>query len=303
VLDALRHPEWVFRRYYWSWVIRRRRPTVLTKRTANGLLSFDTRDQTIGRALYIKRRYETELVHHALAVLRAEGHLSHTPAGCVLDIGANIGVICIALLEHGYFREAVAVEPDPMNFALLERNVAQNGFRDRIRCFQYALSAQAGTALLERSEGNWGGHHILAAAADRPSGTARGATVQVGAVTLDRLVMDDQTLRRPDSVGLLWMDVEGHEGWCLKGARQFAARGVPVVTEFWPDGTTRSGMTAGEYSALLTGAFTHFYLGPDEESPTRAFRKYPISEIARLFTRRLGHPECTIILVHAPWPG
>ncbi len=65
-------------------------------------------------------------------------------------MGANVGVTSVALLKYVHF-EALALEPDPANFALLERIIAQNGFQDRIRSFQCALSSQEGTTTSEFS--------------------------------------------------------------------------------------------------------------------------------------------------------
>jgi FkbM family methyltransferase len=291
VAAALLHPPWVWRRLYWSWVIRRQPPAVLTKTTANGRLSFDTRDHTIGRALYVKRQYEMDLVQAALATLRAGGHLSPHPSGCVIDIGANIGVICIALLKHGYFREAVAIEPDAANFALLERNVAQNGLRDSIRCLERALSNEEGVFALERSPDNWGGHRLGAPTQNQGGGVA--------AITLDGLVSRDARLSRPDSVSLVWIDVEGHEGWCFAGARRLLSRGVPVVAEFWADGIVRAGMSPGDYAKLLGEIFTHFYAEADAAGSSRRFIRHPIAEIPRLFERFPWTRERNIILVNA----
>jgi FkbM family methyltransferase len=278
-------------------VIRRRPPTVLTKTTANGRISFDTRDHTIGRALYIKRQYEIDRVHAALATLHADGFLPLHPTGCVIDIGANIGIICIALLKQGYFREAVAIEPDPANFALLERNVAQNGMRDSVRCLRAALSDREGMLRLERSRDNWGGHHVGAPAS--PPSADDQLAIGVAALTLDGLVASDARLSRPDSVSLVWIDVEGHEGWCFAGARRLLGRGVPVVAEFWADGIVRAGMSPTEYARLVGELFTHFYAGPDEAAPARPFARHPISDIPSLFERFPRTRERNIILVNA----
>ncbi len=78
----------------------------------------------------------------------------------MLDVGANIGMICIALMLQNYFKRAIAFEPDPKNFRLLVKNVAQNGLENRIDCFPYALSSAAGEAELELSPHNSGDNHL-----------------------------------------------------------------------------------------------------------------------------------------------
>jgi len=53
----------------------------------------------------------------------------------VLDVGANLGVISIGMLVNGDVAAAIGVEPDPDNYALLERNIAQNLCGDRYNPF------------------------------------------------------------------------------------------------------------------------------------------------------------------------
>jgi hypothetical protein len=47
----------------------------------------------------------------------------------------------------------------------------------------------------------------------------------------------------PGQVGLLWMDIQGHEGHALAGARMLVTRGVPVVFEFSPEHLQLAGGT------------------------------------------------------------
>lgn len=289
-IDALFHPNWIWRRLQWSWMLRRSRPSIRTVRTANGLISFDTRDHTIGRALYIKRQYEMDLIRDAMRALRRDGYLDLDPSGCVLDVGANIGIISIALIKERYFSRALAIEPDPENFALLERNVRQNELESQVRCLAHAVSNRTGTLLLARSE-NWGGHYIT----QSEDGALPVQAVQ--AITLDELVAHDPELRAPDSVSLIWIDVEGYEAWCLAGARQLLARRIPVVSEFWADGMARAGTTASDYAKLTAELFTHFYVA--SRGSARGFMRYPIGDISLLFDRLSREREHNIILVNA----
>ena len=43
-----------------------------------------------------------------------------------LDIGANIGVICIPAVSRGLVEEAIAIEPESENFKLLKLNISLN---------------------------------------------------------------------------------------------------------------------------------------------------------------------------------
>ena len=46
-------------------------------------------------------------------------------------------------------------------------------------------------------------------------------------------MVDDGRLD-PETVGLLWLDIEGHELEALQGARTLIGRSIPIVMEFDP---------------------------------------------------------------------
>src|SRR5262249_5865170 len=136
-----------------------REPRILTAKTANGILSFSNMDLHNAATLYIQRAWEIGLIRRSMEFLAKAG--LRTPArDLAIDAVANIGMICIALLRLGYFREAIAVEPGPENFDLLTRNIAQNGMTGRIRPIACALSDNAGTVEMELSPLNFGDHRV-----------------------------------------------------------------------------------------------------------------------------------------------
>ena len=230
-----------------------RRDRVLTVPTANGLLSFSNRDVHNGRALYVQRQWEVGLMRGVLRHLRAEGLVSDH-AKVVIDAGANIGMIAVGMLTQGHFREAVAVEPDPDNFAFLLRNIVQNRLAGRIHPVRAALGDGAGTVELERSDANFGDHRVrgesraaaLMGEEDRPR-------VPVPLRTLDDVLADLSI--DPSKVGLVWVDVQGYEGRLLRGASATLSRGAPVLAEVWPYGIRRTGMDRDEYVEIVRELF------------------------------------------------
>ena len=59
-----------------------------------------------------------------------------------VDLGANVGAFTVLVASLGC--RVTSYEPDPDNFALLERNVALNGFEDRVNLVRAAVVAHAG---------------------------------------------------------------------------------------------------------------------------------------------------------------
>jgi FkbM family methyltransferase len=276
------HPSLFTRKLRWQMLYAGARRDV-TVESYNGRLTFDSRDKLIGKTLYVNHAYERRHLEDAQAVLAAGGYL---PKGrdLLIDVGANIGMICVAFLKHRWATRAMAFEPAPENFRLLLHNVAQNGLADRIQCMPYALSSQAGELELELSDYNSGDHRIRHAAAAGAYREDQRPTVRVAVRSLDSALAEAGT--NANAVQLVWVDIQGHEARFLQGARNTIARRVPVVSEFWPYGIFRSGTTREEYVSTVSSLFTHFHrLGRD------SLTRHPIAEIDRLFDELAGPKE------------
>jgi FkbM family methyltransferase len=257
-----------------------RPPRVLTVPTANGVLSFSNTDSVVAKGLYIGRAWELDFITETMTYLRREGYVPASPGDLMLDVGANIGMICIAMLRHRFFREALAFEPAPDNFAFLDRNVHQNGMQGRIRTYRCALSDMSGEMLLELSAENVGDHRLRA----RPATAARlgeeqRQTVSVPVRTLDEVMAADDA---PDAerIGLVWVDIQGFEGQFFRGARHTLSRGIPVVCELWPYGMLRAGLTRTDFTEIIRPLFTHLI---HVDTKTQRFERLGLGAVAGLF--------------------
>ncbi len=75
----------------------------------------------------------------------------------IVDLGANIGLSAIALLRAFPEARAVAVEPDPGNFRVLEENLRSSGLSGRCRALHAFAGANPGVAeLVDSGNGAWG---------------------------------------------------------------------------------------------------------------------------------------------------
>jgi FkbM family methyltransferase len=242
----------------------------------------------------VDRAYERRYIESALGVLERDGYpvAGGEGGGTLLDVGANIGMICIALLEQKRFARAVAAEPSPRNLRLLEHNIAQNGLSDRVTILPCALSSAEGELELELSEYNSGDTRIRHDASSGAWREERREVVKVPVRTLDRALAEQGVNAR--DVRLAWVDIQGHEGFFLDGARATLAAGVPVVSEFWPYGILRSGMTRAEYCAIVSEIFTHFH-----HLRATGSEKLPIAKIDSLFDAYAAPKEmCELIFVN-----
>lgn len=158
-----------------------------------------------------------------------------------LDIGANIGTHSVFAARSGFSR-IVCIEPDVANFQLLRVNQILHGVDDICRNFNVALSDSSGTMAMQRSPMNHGDFRLTPAGSantDEKHGESGWETNSVEIASFDDL--STKAGIDIDSLGLGWIDTQGHEGQVLAGANRLVAAKVPLVIEFWPYGLNRSG--------------------------------------------------------------
>jgi FkbM family methyltransferase len=261
----LADPGMIRRKVQWSLLRRFRRDARVTVNTWNGRLTFDVADGLIGKHLFVRRAFERDFLLRAYRFL--DEHGLRAPGRDVLaDVGANIGMIAIAAVRHGCCREAIAVEPSPGNFALLLRNVEQNQHASVIHARQLALSSQRGTLQLVTGGDNSGAHRVMRESPDESTSADAPATVSVEATTFDELLATDLPHLR-DRLGLVWVDIEGHEAEFFQGAGVISTHRIPVVCEFFPRLIQQHGTSREAYLEVIRNRFTHFAL-LDEAAPS-----------------------------------
>jgi FkbM family methyltransferase len=231
--------------------------------TAHEKFLINLRDQVIGKSIFIYRTpqdFDKLLV--VLDLLKTRGVFPNA----LLDVGANIGAICIPAVARGLVERAVAFEPHPLNCTLLQANIALNNVRRQITIVEAAVGAsEGGTVELTLSAENWGDHRVLYPTEQAASVASR-EKIAVPVVRLD-------TWRDLDGA-LVWMDIQGYEGHALKGATKLLSRAPPLVLEFWPEG-----MEVAQSFDALRSAIAHYEGFYDLESPDRL---RPVDELTSL---------------------
>lgn len=162
--------------------------------------SYFVNDEMIGSSLRRYGEYQQLELELLLSIL--------TPDSVVYDVGANIGYHTTAFASRA--RQVISFEPNPQNFALLQKNTADH---ERVTRYQAAVSNTVGTGYIADFDpavyGNFG--HM----------TMTTSGVEVPCMTLDAL-----NHAPPD---LIKIDVEGHEYEVLQGAIHLLKRQRPVV--------------------------------------------------------------------------
>jgi len=146
--------------------------------------------------------------------------------GHILDVGANVGY-CSALfagaIDAG--QKVYGFEPEPFNFALLERVLRQRGLDGRVVATQAAVGAADGTLRLWLNPQHHGDHRIATDA-------LVGETVEVAVVAIDSFVEREHI----HPVRFIKIDVQGYEPAVCEGmGRTLAANPDCVVSlEYMP---------------------------------------------------------------------
>ncbi|MFO0816742.1 MAG: FkbM family methyltransferase [Pirellulales bacterium] len=267
--------RWSERLRLWAWKAQRPFVSTLTFNTLQGRFSVDANDAGIGRQLYCQRQFELDLIQETFELTRRLGLAPPPNEGAILDIGANIGVISVGAVVTGQVARGVAIEPEPRNFQLLERNVANNHLQDQIVRLQAAVSDSPGELEFELSESNFGDHRVRKATASSSSqastpgagaveryGESRRKSIRVRAARLDDLCRELPALYR-DSLSLVWIDVQGFEAQAFRGGVEVLGKGVPVMVEIWPYGMQRAGTSVSEFCELASRFWRHYWVRRD----------------------------------------
>jgi FkbM family methyltransferase len=143
----------------------------------------------------------------------------------VFDVGANDGRYAAAVRStFGPDAQIHCFEPDPVSCDALTRRFGQDA---RTSCHRLALSAEHGTArrYTNRDGSPLGSLHHEAVELTADTATT---THEVDVDTLDRVSREQQI----DQIGLLKVDVEGHEIAVLEAARNLFERDAIAVVQF-----------------------------------------------------------------------
>lgn len=197
---------------------------------------FKTED-VVGRHIYKYGSFEET----ATRMLAEQVHLG--PGEIALDIGANIGWYSV-LLDRLASRGAsvLAFEPDPLNFRLLQENLALNA-TTKVEAVQNAVADVNSTMRLYLYDTkNLGRHSLLP--------INQGQFVEVKTIAIDAFLAERGC--RPEQVKFIKMDVEGYELFVLKGMPQLLQTVPLIFMEFSPETMRRNQIDPHELLRVMS---------------------------------------------------
>jgi FkbM family methyltransferase len=210
------------------------RPTAAVK-LPFGKIFLDVRDIGIGKPLFLDHKYEPAETAFMERFIR--------PGMVILDIGANIGYFT-ALATSRLRKSGVihAFEPDPHNYSLLEKTVADQN-TNLVHLHHCALGDENGTVELFHSPvDNFGDHRVYGSHSEDHPKVA--VPMKIG----DDLLASIGTT----AIDFIKIDVQGFEVQVLRGLTNTikSSEKVVLLSEVWPSGMTAAGSSVEEFASL-----------------------------------------------------
>jgi FkbM family methyltransferase len=194
----------------------------MTVDAGDHLMTFSPADY-IGRKVFRKGHFERDHVDRLLTILQQRNLLQGDQH--LLEIGGNIGTQTVYFALGGAYRHIVTIEPDPRNFPLLQLNLRQNRLEEKVTAVNCAAGDTSGEIDFFMNANN---HGKSSAIRQSPSDTKISVPVRPVTEILADLSID------PDTVGLVWMDIEGYEPVACRSMVPLLSRRVPLYMEFTP---------------------------------------------------------------------
>ena len=144
-------------------------------------------DKVLSKFLYINGTYDFSKFETAIEICYPNSALN--PIDLVVNIGANIGSICIPAVNRNYTNKLIAIEPDPQNYRCLVSNIYINNLQDKITHYCNAISNENNKELeLEQSEYNFADHKISVSNTDGVFSESKRDKIKVMSKTLDSFI-------------------------------------------------------------------------------------------------------------------
>ncbi len=263
---------------------------VITVQTDFGPFRIYTRDKIVGYTLFKDRKWGMDFPREVFSFLTLhkliEGKVT------LIDMGAHIGITSIPFIKSGWIENSIAIEADRDNFKLLCENIILNNCSDRIFPLNYAVTEFASELVLEKSQTNAGDNRIRKTDSKGTYQEHLRAVTTVQGDSLPNLIKKSPL----DITGkqlLIWIDIQGHEGYCFKGARDWLHLSkVIAIAEIWPYGIRRSGMSLEEFSDIVASIWSKYYIRRQDN-----FVQHSISDLPQLLEELQGDSYEDIILI------
>lgn len=193
-------------------------------------------DKFVGQRIALEK-YEPYLTKLMLSKIK-EGDV-------VLDIGANIGYYAVLFAEKtGKTGKVIAIEPDPINFEILQKNIKENKLFNVV-AVQAAVGNENKKMEIFKSKENFGDHRMWNQnpLPDKPESPLKeGGQFRKSKEVFCRRLDDLLKELEYQKIDFIKMDVQGFESLVVKGGEKVIEKNKPIIFfEYWPWGNKKAG--------------------------------------------------------------
>jgi len=250
---------------------------LLKTKYSNIILNYLEGDKYVGELIASTGQYEP---------YESELLLKNIKAGdIVIDVGANIGYYTLLFAKKvGENGKVYSFEPDPISFAILEKNIQDNKFSN-VEAFNIALSYKQEHLSLFISTENLGDHRLY------DDHKIKRKKTKVVATTLDLFFTGKEF--KKNKISLIKIDTQGYEPFITKGAKELIKNQKPTLFfEYWVYGYRQS---RGNYKNMIAFLEEQYEILTfiDEENETT----FPVNkDFINSYCRQLnGYLHCNLI--------
>jgi hypothetical protein len=200
----------------------------LLAKNGDEMYIINSSDKFISKELFINGEAEFDKFLKALEIIG-----NKITKKTLIDIGANIGNLCIPAIKRGIFKNCLAIEPDPYNYSLLKKNIYINDINEKIETLNLAIGSVDNKKLdFELDNSNFGDHRVI----DKNIIYKKNKYLENkrSIITIDSKKLDTVIKNFNHKETLIWIDVQGYEAFVLDGANNILSAKPFLVIEFWP---------------------------------------------------------------------
>ena len=216
----------------------------------------------ISKSLYVDKCFEYDIYRRSIDFLKTKGFLSEEGNNTLIDVGINNGVISIGALLSNDFNYSIGFDGCKHHIENCRANVELNDLSDKISLVHAVLSDSNKSVLFESSISDFGQHRVVGHTNKDFQflfTEEKNLKKEVRSCTLDSLLTPFSN-KLTDDNKLLWIDVEGHEGFIFKGSSNLLNTNLPCIMELCPYMIQRSGMTKKTYTNIIQNHWEHFWI-------------------------------------------
>jgi len=189
----------------------------------------------------------------------------------VIDIGANIGYYTLLFAQLvGPNGKVYAFEPDPINFAVLKKNIEINNYKNVILIQKAVSNSNTMTKLyLSKSHAE---NRIFDSTSDG----------MPDYIEIETIKLDEFFKNKNEKINFIKMDVEGTEILIVQGMLDFLHKqdNLKIMTEFYPKLIKKLGVEPAEYLKLVSeSGFKIYDINKNiHDDSSKLIKKYTIEK-------------------------